>query len=232
MHCTACKVQGGSQIYGGAGRCHKQPHTAHPRRNKVRGGAHKKWKHTGTVALDRAQAREESFPWFVQSSRLLLQSRSDRLRLQVQDWLLVVRWPHRGGRWSSVLFGKPTRKDVCVETLQEGTVKCSHLLTDKVCSTLVSLYVYSWDITSERGDRYTLPTLPEEDVVDNICGDTLHFSEAETSLPVHARPSRIGPLAGHVLTRGWAALQTGIRHGDMRRWLHVCAIFRSRNSQM
>lgn len=110
MHCTACKVQGGSQIYGGAGRCHKQPHTAHPRRNKVTGGAHKKWKHTGTVVLDRAQAREESFPWFVQSSRLLLQSRSDRLRLQVQDWLLVVRWPHKGGRWSPVLLESPQEK--------------------------------------------------------------------------------------------------------------------------
>lgn len=44
MHCTACKVRGGNQIYGGAGRCHKQAHTAHPRRNKVRGGARKKKK--------------------------------------------------------------------------------------------------------------------------------------------------------------------------------------------
>lgn len=81
-------------------------------------------------------------------------------------------------------------------------MKWSRLLTGKVWSTLVSLYVYSRDITSERGGRYTLPTLPEEDVVDNICGDTPHFTEAGTSLPVHAKPSRIGPLAGHVLTRG------------------------------
>lgn len=42
----------------------------------------------------------------------------------------------------------------------------------------------------------------EEDVVDNICGDTVHFTEAGTSLPVHARSPPIGPLAGHVLTRG------------------------------
>lgn len=35
------RYKGGSRICGGAGRCHKH-YTAHPRRNKVRGGAQRK----------------------------------------------------------------------------------------------------------------------------------------------------------------------------------------------
>lgn len=45
-------------------------HSAHPRRNKVRGGAQKA--HTAAVTVHRAQVREESFSRSVRSSSLLL----------------------------------------------------------------------------------------------------------------------------------------------------------------
>lgn len=85
-------------------------HTAHPRRNKVRGGAEekKKKKKKKPSTQQRSQftvhkpGRKVS-SGFVQSSSLLLHPRSDRLPLRILDCMLlllllvVVRWPHKGG---------------------------------------------------------------------------------------------------------------------------------------
>lgn len=117
MHGAACKVQGGQPDLWRSGEVPQtHAHTAHPRRTKVRGGE----KPTqGTV--HGAQAREESCSWSVQSSSLLLQPRSHPLPIRdCMVLLLAVRWPHKGGRWSSV-FGEKIGY-VCVETLQEGTL--------------------------------------------------------------------------------------------------------------
>lgn len=120
------------------------------------------------------------------------------------------------GRWSSA-FGEPTREKTVLEPCRRELWTGHIYAQNKVCGSRVSLCVQTRNITTEPGGWYTLPTLTEEDVVDNICGDTIHFSE--TSLPVHERSPPIGPPVGHVLTRGWATLQSGIRRGDMRRWL-------------
>lgn len=101
----------------------KKAHTAHPRRNKVRGGAHT---HKKNPTQERShftvhRPGKKVFPGLSKAAACYFSpGQIDCVcRSWTECWLLVVRWPHKGGRWSSA-FGEPTRKDVCVETLQEG----------------------------------------------------------------------------------------------------------------
>lgn len=101
--------------------------------------------------------------------------------------LVVVRWPHEGG-WS-VVFCFWKEKMSVLKTLQEGGCRevgdghiCSQIKSRALLSVFFNNWLYSRNITSERGGSYTLPTLTEERCwcVDNICGDTVHFTEAGT----------------------------------------------------
>lgn len=148
MHGAGCK--GGNKIYGGAGRCHS--HTAHPHRNKVRGGAEK---NPTAATVHRAEVRKESFSWFVQRSSLLLHSRSDRLPLQIRDCMLMmmmmmVRWSHKGVVLLLLLKGAQTKKMSVLRPFYRGVSGNGVTFARRVSSTLVGLLTICFTAETSR----------------------------------------------------------------------------------
>lgn len=160
------------QIYEGVGRCHKEAHAAHPRRNKKRGGALKAV-HTVAVTLQCAQTRQEKFllvcpkqqsvtsnPWLNVGAEVVT------LRKGVGGLLILERTDTKNfvwldEKWSVALpyhFARLESKHV---------VWTGMALTPRL-----------------RWYRRMLWIM--------FCGDTVHFPEAVTSLPVHAGSLPIG----------------------------------------
>lgn len=99
------------RIYGGAGRCHKQAHTAHPRKNKKKGERRR----AQDIKKKKKRRKESSALWAVQAKVSPGLFKSSSLLLQIRDWMLV---PHKAKGW---------RREVAGLLLLERT--CGHVQT-------------------------------------------------------------------------------------------------------